>query len=100
MSCASSQEDLRTNNESSQMVSMENLDKEHAADLLATNTTMYDEPKQTPKVIRVLTVIGYILAVSMAAIMLSLYYILVWNPPDIVDVNNKANSYGNKRNKY
>lgn len=85
MSSASSQEDLRINNKSSQlqMVSMD----------LPTNPTMYDEHKQTPKVIRVLTVIGYILAVSMVAIMLSLYYILMWNPPDIVDVN-KTHSYG------
>ncbi|GLV39573.1 inaF-D [Carabus blaptoides fortunei] len=41
------------------------------------------EPKSTPKVIRVLTVIAYVLSVSLAAIMLSLYYILMWNPPDL-----------------
>lgn len=55
--------------------------------------SIYDEPKKTPKLIRVLTVIGYILAVSMAAIMLSLYYVLMWNPPNVT-----ASATGNKPN--
>ncbi|KAJ3637811.1 hypothetical protein MTP99_001238 [Tenebrio molitor] len=37
------------------------------------------EPKPKPKVIRVLTVLAYILSVSMAAILLSIYYIFMWN---------------------
>ncbi|KAL0270017.1 UNVERIFIED_CONTAM: hypothetical protein PYX00_007563 [Menopon gallinae] len=32
------------------------------------------------KIIRLLTVIAYLISVSMAAIMLSLYYIFLWNP--------------------
>lgn len=36
------------------------------------------QPKQKPKAIRVLTVMAYILSVSMAAILLSIYYIFMW----------------------
>nr|CAH7759283.1 unnamed protein product [Callosobruchus chinensis] len=36
------------------------------------------EPKPTPKIIRVLTVMAYVLSVSMAAILLSIYYIFMW----------------------
>lgn len=38
------------------------------------------EPKHKKKVVRVLTVIAYVFSVSLAAIMLSLYYIFIWNP--------------------
>lgn len=37
------------------------------------------EPKEKPKLIRVLTVLAYILSVSMAAILLSVYYVFVWD---------------------
>lgn len=37
------------------------------------------QPKPQPKFIRVLTVMAYMLSVSMAAILLSIYYIFVWN---------------------
>ncbi|KAL3286263.1 hypothetical protein HHI36_000773 [Cryptolaemus montrouzieri] len=37
------------------------------------------EPKHKKKLIRVLTVIAYVFFVSLAAIMLSLYYIFIWN---------------------
>lgn len=40
------------------------------------------EPKHKEKLIRVLTVIAYVIFVSMAAILLSLYYTFVWNPKD------------------
>lgn len=36
------------------------------------------QPKKKPKAIRVLTVMAYILSVSMAAILLSIYYIFMW----------------------
>ncbi|XP_054258123.1 putative transmembrane protein INAFM2 isoform X1 [Macrosteles quadrilineatus] len=36
------------------------------------------EPKHKKKVVRVLTVIAYVFSVSLAAIMLSLYYIFIW----------------------
>jgi hypothetical protein len=41
------------------------------------------EPKHTKKLIRVLTVIAYIFSVSLAAIMLSVYYVFLWNPKNI-----------------
>lgn len=37
------------------------------------------EPKEKPKLIRVLTVLAYMLSVSMAAILLSVYYVFVWD---------------------
>ncbi|XP_018568533.1 uncharacterized protein LOC108908864 isoform X1 [Anoplophora glabripennis] len=37
------------------------------------------EPKPKPKMIRVLTVLAYVLSVSMAAILLSIYYIFMWD---------------------
>lgn len=43
-----------------------------------TNKDAY-EPKEKPKIIRVLTVFAYILSVSMAAILLSIYYVFVWD---------------------
>lgn len=42
------------------------------------------EPKHKQKLIRVLTVVAYVIFVSMAAILLSLYYTFVWNPKDQV----------------
>jgi hypothetical protein len=45
----------------------------------ATKDKLY-EPKKKRKVIRVLTVVAYVLSVSMAAIMLSLYYVFLWDP--------------------
>jgi hypothetical protein len=41
------------------------------------------EPKQTKKLVRVLTVIAYIFSVSLVAIMLSIYYVFLWNAKDI-----------------
>jgi hypothetical protein len=38
------------------------------------------EPKKKGKVIRVLIVMAYVLSVSLAAIMLSLYYVFLWDP--------------------
>jgi hypothetical protein len=45
----------------------------------AANDKMY-EPKKVRKIIRVLTVMAYVLSVSLAAIMLSLYYVFLWDP--------------------
>lgn len=41
--------------------------------------------KQKPasKVVRVLTVLAYLLSVSLAAILLSVYYVCVWRSPEI-----------------
>lgn len=38
------------------------------------------EANKTPKIIRVLTVCAYLICVSLAAIMLSIYYIFLWEP--------------------
>lgn len=40
------------------------------------------EPKHKQKVVRVLTVVAYVIFVSMAAILLSLYYTFLWDPKD------------------
>ncbi|XP_051169383.1 uncharacterized protein LOC127286823 [Leptopilina boulardi] len=40
------------------------------------------EPKHNKKLIRVLTVIAYLISVSLAAIILSLYYAFIWDPRD------------------
>lgn len=40
------------------------------------------EPKHRQKLMRVLTVVAYVVFVSMAAILLSLYYTFIWNPTD------------------
>ncbi|EFN64334.1 hypothetical protein EAG_05184 [Camponotus floridanus] len=42
------------------------------------------EPKHKQKLVRVLTVVAYVIFVSMAAILLSLYYTFVWNPKEQV----------------
>lgn len=44
-----------------------------------TKEKMY-EPKQRKKLVRVLTVVSYLFFVSLAAAMLSLYYVFLWNP--------------------
>jgi hypothetical protein len=41
------------------------------------------EPKHTKKLVRVLTVVAYVFSVSLAAIMLSVYYVFLWHPKDI-----------------
>lgn len=40
------------------------------------------ETKHKQKLVRVLTVVAYVIFVSKAAILLSLYYTFVWNPKD------------------
>ena len=41
------------------------------------------EPKHKQKLVRVLTVVAYVIFVSMAAILLSLYYTFLWDPKDV-----------------
>jgi hypothetical protein len=41
------------------------------------------EPKHMKKIVRVLTVVAYVFTVSLAAIMLSVYYVFLWNPKDV-----------------
>lgn len=40
------------------------------------------ESKKNQRTVRVLTVCAYVLTVSMAAIILSAYYIFIWEPSD------------------
>lgn len=44
------------------------------------NKDKFYEPKHNQKLFRVLTVIAYVFFVSLAAIILSLYYTYIWNP--------------------
>lgn len=41
------------------------------------------EPKHKQKLVRILTVVAYVIFVSMAAILLSLYYSFLWDPKDV-----------------
>ncbi|XP_063628055.1 uncharacterized protein LOC134799551 isoform X2 [Cydia splendana] len=45
------------------------------------------EPKSVSKVVRVLTVLAYLLSVSLAAILLSVYYVCVWKSPELPPLN-------------
>lgn len=46
----------------------------------AINAVEAYEANKTPKIIRLLTVCAYLICVSLAAIMLSVYYIFLWEP--------------------
>lgn len=46
----------------------------------AINAVEAYEANKTPKILRVLTVCAYLICVSLAAIMLSVYYIFLWEP--------------------
>ena len=46
------------------------------------------EPKHKQKLVRVLTVVAYVIFVSMAAILLSLYYTFLWDPKDVFSKSN------------
>ncbi|KAK7794762.1 hypothetical protein R5R35_009350 [Gryllus longicercus] len=51
-----------------------------AAELGEVKDKPREKSKVKGKVIRVLTVLAYVLSVSLAAIMLSLYYVFLWDP--------------------
>lgn len=53
---------------------------EEGEDAVSTRAKELSESKNTSKCVRVLTVLAYILSVSMAAILLSLYYVFLWKP--------------------
>lgn len=48
------------------------------------------EPKPNKKAIRILTVAAYVLCVSLAAIILSLYYMIFWENGTIKNINNNG----------
>jgi hypothetical protein len=52
----------------------------------ATKDKLYG-PKKVRRIVRVLTVMAYVLSVSLAAIMLSLYYVFLWDPkiPEVAE---------------
>lgn len=59
------------------------------------------EPKPNKKAIRILTVAAYVLCVSLAAIMLSLYYVFFWDPTTkIVSVKPSTGCTGESVNHY
>lgn len=47
------------------------------------------ESKKNQRTVRVLTVCAYVLTVSMAAIVLSSYYVFIWNPTDASATNSE-----------
>lgn len=53
--------------------------------------------KQKPasKLVRVLTVLAYLLSVSLAAILLSVYYVCVWRSPELPRDNSTASQHDN-----
>lgn len=59
--------------------------------------SMY-EPKPNKKAIRILTVAAYVFCVSLAAIMLSLYYVFFWDPSTKSVTVKTATNCGNWRN--
>nr|XP_004924542.1 uncharacterized protein LOC101738037 isoform X2 [Bombyx mori] len=64
----------------------------HSEDKNATDDvipSVHDNHKEKPasKVVRVLTVLAYLLSVSMAAILLSVYYVCVWKSPELPPLN-------------
>lgn len=52
---------------------------------------IYEEKKQNKKLVRLLTVLAYVFSVSLAAIVLSLYYVFLWNP-SMQRINNTDNT--------
>lgn len=62
----------------------------------AINAVEAYEANKTPKIIRVLTVCAYLICVSLAAIMLSAYYIFLWEPKraDTSNVSSHSGSGG------
>ncbi|XP_042861130.1 uncharacterized protein LOC122246557 isoform X2 [Penaeus japonicus] len=54
------------------------------------------EPKQNKKIIRLLTVIAYVISVSMAAIILSLYYVFLWDPKETYRPKDKDSFFDNQ----
>nr|XP_023021066.1 uncharacterized protein LOC111509534 [Leptinotarsa decemlineata] len=63
------------------MSSQEDINPESSLDTPSTTNSKdsFFDPKPQPKIIRVLTVMAYVLSVSMAAILLSIYYIFMWD---------------------
>ncbi|CAG9813553.1 unnamed protein product [Phaedon cochleariae] len=61
------------------MSSQEDINPDSSPDSPGFNKDAAFEAKPKPKAIRVLTVLAYVLSVSMAAIMLSIYYIFMWD---------------------
>lgn len=63
------------------MSSEEDIEADHSPDSpkRPKEASLFTEGKPKHKLIRVLTVLAYILSVSMAAILLSIYYIFMWH---------------------
>lgn len=52
---------------------------------------IYQQNVKNSKIFRILTVLAYMVAVSTAAIILSIYYTFIWKPPDqLVSINSTS----------
>ncbi|XP_075982872.1 trp-interacting inaF-D isoform X2 [Anticarsia gemmatalis] len=60
----------------------DSVSEEVGAQLREKTSDIYKQ-KPASKVVRVLTVLAYLLSVSLAAILLSVYYICVWKSPEL-----------------
>lgn len=61
------------------------------------NPSRIYESKKNRKIVRIMTVMGYMFAVSLAAIVLSLYYAFLWNPN--MQINNSTHLFAKKANR-
>lgn len=66
------------------MLSPDDNHKENSSENLSAVKGEPIKPKTPSKAIRLLTVIAYVLSVSMAAIFLSIYYIFIWKDKTLV----------------
>lgn len=64
-------------------------DDSGSEEVTAATSAVRDLYKKKPvsKVVRVLTVLAYLLSVSLAAILLSVYYVCVWKSPELPPLN-------------
>lgn len=58
---------------------MENTSADGPSVVTSSNVNAFEASKP-PKIIRILTVFAYLICVSIAAIILSIYYIFLWEP--------------------
>ncbi|XP_012265979.2 uncharacterized protein LOC105691826 [Athalia rosae] len=56
--------------------------QENASGQAQKDANLYENRAETKKIIRVVTVVAYVFSVSFAAILLSVYYVFLWEPPN------------------
>lgn len=64
-------------------------EEDSGTDEVTATSAVREMYKQKPvsKLVRVLTVLAYLLSVSLAAILLSVYYVCVWKSPELPPLN-------------